>query len=98
MCKRRAKVIYICIFRNSLLNTGTSINDFFVPEWLFVRLKSLWLRACCLVLAYTQPVKEQSNPKQTIFSQVVTNVAISDNEVKNIKFDDWVRFTELQRK
>ena len=40
MGRRGAKVIYLSIFRNTLLNIRTSTDDFFVAEWLFLRSKA----------------------------------------------------------
>ena len=37
--RRGIKVINICIFRNNLLNIRTTIYDFFVAVYLFVRPK-----------------------------------------------------------
>ena len=39
MDRRGAKVFYVHIFRNNLLNVRITIHDFFAAECLFVRLK-----------------------------------------------------------
>ena len=62
MGERGAKVIYLSIFRNTLLIIRTSFNDYFVAERLFVRRKA---SGCAHVVwsLHIRSWKEQSNPK-----------------------------------
>ena len=39
-------IVLLCIFRNTLLNIRTSLNDFFIAECLFVRAMLLDLGIC----------------------------------------------------
>ena len=96
MGRRGTKVIYTCILRNSLLNIKTTIKDFFVVEYLFVRPKI----SGCAHVAWSWHTRSQRKKKVTESDAptVITIVAINYDEVKNIKSDDCVRFTQLQRK
>ena len=61
MGRRGAKVIYICNFRNTLLNIGTSFDDFFVAECIFVRSKA----SGCAHVAWSQHTLKQQKNKVT---------------------------------
>ena len=49
----RTKVIYICIFRISLLKVRTSFNDFFVAEYLFLQPKA----SGCVYVAWSRYIR-----------------------------------------
>ena len=96
MSRRGAKVIYIWIFRNSLLNIRTSTYGICVAECLFL----LSEVSGCAHVTWCWHKRSQRERKLTrnFPPTVITIAAISNVKVGNMSSNGWIGFTQLQRK